>query len=96
VANRPAVNFNQRIWDGEVCQVATVRTSVLPLVDVAGGDWSLTYEPVDTLFAPITDVLDFYSSNLATNSGHALIIEETGRRLNHDPQDFLLAVVQYT
>ncbi len=81
MANRIAVNFNQRIWNGEVSQVATVRTTMLPLVDVAGGNWSLTDEPVDTLFASITNVFDFYSRNLATNSGHALIIEETGRWL---------------
>ncbi len=44
MANRIAVNFNQRIWNGEVSQVATVRTVMLPLVDVAGGDWWFTDE----------------------------------------------------
>ena len=82
--NRLAVNFNQRVWDGEVSQVAAVCTSMLPLVNVAGGDWPFTDEPVDTLFTSITNVLDFYSRNLATNSGHALIIEESGLRLNPD------------
>ncbi len=84
MANRLAVNFNQRIWDSEVRQVAAMRTMMLPLVDVASGDWSLTDEPVDTLFASITDVFDFYSRNLATYSGHVLIIKETGLRLNPD------------
>jgi hypothetical protein len=54
---------------------------MLPLVNVAGSDWSFTNEPVNSLFASITNVFDFYSRNLATNSGHVLIIEETGRRL---------------
>jgi len=53
MANRIAVNFNQRIWNGEASQVATVCTTMLPLVDVAGGDWSFTDKPVDTLFASI-------------------------------------------
>jgi len=60
MANRPAINFNQRIWDGEVSQVTAMRTTMLPLVDVAGGDWSFTNEPVDTLLAPITNVFDSY------------------------------------
>ncbi len=70
-----------------------MRTSMLPLVNVAGGDRTLTNKPINTLLASITDVFDFYSRNLATNSGHALIIEETGWRLNPDHQVFLLAVV---
>jgi hypothetical protein len=70
-----------------------VRTTMLPLMNVASGDCSLTNEPVYILFTPITNLLDIYIRNLATNSGHALILEETGRRLNPDPQDFLLAVV---
>ena len=65
-----------------------MRTTMLPLVNIAAGDWPLTDQPVDTLFASITDVFDFYSRNLATSSGHALIIEETGRRLN--PETILL------
>ena len=81
MANSLAVNFNQRIWNGKVSQVTTVCTTMLPLVNVVGGDRSLTNEPVDTLFASITNEFDFYSGNLATNSGHVLIIEETGRRL---------------
>ena len=94
MANRIAVNFNQRIWNGEISQVAAMCTTMLPLVNVAGGYWSFTYEPVDTPYTPITDVFDFYSRDFAANSGHDLIIEETGRRLNHDRQGFLKAVIQ--
>ena len=71
-----------------------MRTSMLPLVNVAGGDWSFTYEPVDTPFTPITTVFDFYSRNLVANSRHAPIIGETGRGLNHDRQGFQKAVIQ--
>ena len=70
MTNRLAVNFYQGIWDGEFSQVATVRTAMLPLVNVAGGDWSFTNESVYTLIAPITNVFNFYSGNLASNSGH--------------------------
>ncbi len=34
--------------------------------------------------ASVTDVFDFYGRDLAMNSRHALIIEETGRRLIRD------------
>jgi len=54
----------------------------------------LTNKPVNALFASITDVFNFYSRNLATNSGHVLIIEETCRRINNDRQDFRKAAIQ--
>jgi hypothetical protein len=60
MANRIAVNFNQRIWNGEVSQVTAMRTKMLPLVDVASGDRSLTDQAVNTLFASITNVFDIY------------------------------------
>ena len=96
MAKRIAVNFNQRIWNGEVSQVATVGTTMLPLVNVAGGDWSFTNEPVYTLFASITKAFDFYSRDISTDSGHVLIIEESGLMLNHDRLDFLKADIRAT
>jgi len=84
MANSLAVNFNQRIWNGEVSQVTAVSTTMLPLVNVAGGDWSFTDEPVNTLFASITDIFNLCSNDFAVDSGHALIIVESGRRLNPD------------
>ena len=71
-----------------------MRTPVLPLVDIVRSSGLLADKSVDTALAAITDEFDFYSRDLATNSGHDLIIEETGRRLNHDRQDFQKAVIQ--
>ena len=71
-----------------------MRTPMLPLVDIVRSSGLLADKTVDTALAAITDVFDFYSRDLATNSGHDLIIEETGRRLNHDRQHFQKAVIQ--
>jgi hypothetical protein len=83
MANRLAVNLNQRIWNGEVSQVATMRTSMLPLVDIVCSDRLLADKSVDTSFASIANILDFYGRDLATDSGHAPIIGETGAALNY-------------
>ena len=71
-----------------------MSTAMLPLVDVVCSSWLLADKSINAALTTITDVLDFYSRDLATNSGHDLIIEETGRRLNHDRQDFQKAVIQ--
>ena len=60
-----------------------MRTPMLPLVNVVRGNRLLAGKPVDTSFAPITDILDFYSRDLAAESGHALMIRETGYALNY-------------
>ena len=65
---------------------------MLPLVDVASGDWALTNEPIDTLFPPITDVFDFYGRDLAANSGHALMIGETRYSLNCSKLDLQTSI----
>ena len=65
-----------------------MRTSMLPLVDIVRSSGLLADKSVDTALTSITDVFDFNGRDLAANSRHALIIEETGRRLNHDRQDF--------
>ena len=51
-----------------------MRTSMLPLVDVAGSSRLLADKSVDTTLASITDVLDFYGRDIAADSGHALMI----------------------
>ena len=55
---------------------------MVPLEDIVRCYWLLANEPVDTPFTPITNVFDYYSRDLATDSGHNPIIEETGRGLN--------------
>ena len=62
-----------------------MRTSMLPLVGVVLGDGTLTNEPVNTLFTSVTDVFDLNSRDFSADSGHALIIRETNRRLNPKP-----------
>ena len=71
-----------------------MSTAMLPLVDVVCSSWLLADKSIKTAFTTITDVFVFYGRDLAANSGHDLIIEETGRRLNHDRQDFQKAVIQ--
>jgi hypothetical protein len=66
-----------------------MRTAMLPLVDIVGGDGLLADESVDTAFATITDVFDLYGRDLMADSGHVLMIGETGYALNYsklDPQ----------
>ena len=53
-------------------------TPVLPLVYVVRGFWFLADQAIDAALATITDVLDFYSRDLVADSGHGLMIEETG------------------
>ena len=71
-----------------------MRTPMLPLVDIVRSSGLLADKTVDTALTSITDIFDFNGRDLATNSGHDLIIEETGRRLNHVRQDFQKAVIQ--
>ena len=59
-----------------------MRTPMLPLVDVVRGDRSLTNQPVDTPFAPITNVLDFSGGDISADAGHILMIRETRHMLN--------------
>ena len=47
-----------------------MRTPMLPLVDIVRSSWLLTDKSVDTPLTSITDVFDFYSRDLAANSGH--------------------------
>jgi hypothetical protein len=42
---------------------------------------------IDTALRPITDVFDFYSRDLAADSGHTLIIGETRYALNYSKLD---------
>jgi hypothetical protein len=60
-----------------------MRTPMLPLVDIVRSNWLLADKSVDTALAPITDVFDFYGRDLAANSGHALMIGETGYTHNY-------------
>ena len=67
---------------------------MLPLVDIVRSSGLLADKTVDTVLTSITDVFNFYGRDLAAISGHDLIIEETGRGLNHDRQGFQKAVIQ--
>ena len=78
------VNFYQRVGHREVCQIAAMRTSMLPLVDIVRAYRLLANQAVDTTLAPITNVLNFYGMDLATDSGHALMIWESGMGLNYN------------
>ena len=64
-----------------------MRTPVLLLVDIVRGNRLLAAKAVDTSFASITDVFDFYSRDLVADSGHALMIRETGYALNYSKLD---------
>jgi hypothetical protein len=55
-----------------------MRTAMLPLVDVVGCNGPLADKPVDTALTSITNVFDFYGRDLAADSGHTLMIRETG------------------
>ena len=59
-----------------------MRTSMLPLVDIVRSDRLLADQAVDTAFASITDVFDFYGRDFVANSGHVPIIGQTRQRLN--------------
>jgi len=50
---------------------------MLPFVDVVSSNGSFANESVNTTLTPITDVFYFYGGDFSTDSGHALIIEET-------------------
>ena len=63
-----------------------MRTSMLPLVDIVRSSWLLADKSVDTALTTITDVFDFYGRDLVANSGHALMISETGSALNYSKQ----------
>jgi hypothetical protein len=60
-----------------------MRTSMLPLVDVVHSNGLLADKSIDATFATVTDVFDFYSRDLVTDSGHGLMIGETGAALNY-------------
>jgi hypothetical protein len=60
-----------------------MRTSMLPLVDIVRSNGLLADKSVDTALTTITDVLYFYGRDLAADSGHALMIGETGYALNY-------------
>jgi hypothetical protein len=59
-----------------------MRTSMLPLVNIVRSDRLLADKSVDTTFTTITDVFDFYGRDIVTDSGHGLMIWETGYTLN--------------
>jgi hypothetical protein len=59
-----------------------MRTSMLPLVDVVRSDWLLADKPIETTLASIANIFDFYSRDLVADSGHTLMIGETGYALN--------------
>jgi hypothetical protein len=66
-----------------------MRAPMLPLVDVVRSGWLLTDKTINTALTTITDVLNFYGRYLSADSGHALMIWETGAALNYsklDPQ----------
>ena len=64
-----------------------MRTSMLPLVDVVRCNGPLADKSVDTSLTPITDVFDFYGRDFVADSGHALMIRETGYPLNYSKLD---------
>jgi hypothetical protein len=64
-----------------------MRTPMLPLVDIVRSSWLLADKSIDTALTTITDVFDFYGRYLVTDSGHALIIGETGYTLNYSKLD---------
>jgi hypothetical protein len=60
-----------------------MRTAMLPLVDVVGGDGFLADETVDTSLASIACIFNFYGRDLVADSGHTLMIGEVGYTLNY-------------
>ncbi len=69
-----------------------MRTPMLPLVDIVRSSWLLADKSVDTALTPITDIFDFYSWDLAADSGHALMIGEARYALNYSEQDFQISI----
>ena len=63
-----------------------MRTPVLPLVDIVRSSRLLADKSIDTSLTTITDVFDFYGRDLVADSGHALMIWETGAVLNYSKQ----------
>ena len=63
-----------------------MRTPMLPLVDIVRSSWLLADKSVYTALTTMADVLDFYGRDLAADSGHALMIGETGSALNYSKQ----------
>ena len=63
-----------------------MRTPMLPLVDIVRSSGLLGDKSVDTALTTITDVFDFYGGDVVADSGHALIIGETGSALNYSKQ----------
>ena len=59
-----------------------MRTSMLPLVNIVRSDRLLADKSVDTSLATIANIFDFYSRDLAADSGHVPIIGQTRQRLN--------------
>jgi hypothetical protein len=59
-----------------------MRTSMLPFVDIVRSDGLLADKAVDATFTSIADVFDFYGRDLATDSGHDLMICKIGSALN--------------
>jgi hypothetical protein len=81
-ANRSTIHLDQRVRHSEVCQVTAMRTPMLPLVDIVRRNGLLTDETVDTSLASIANIFNFYSRDLVADSGHTLMIGETGYALN--------------
>ena len=51
-----------------------MRTPMLPLVDIVRRSGLLADKTVDTALTSITDIFDFDGRDLATNSGHNLML----------------------
>jgi hypothetical protein len=64
-----------------------MRTPMLPLVDIVRRSWLLADKTIDTPLTPITDVFNFYGRNLMSDSGHTLMVGETGYALNYSNLD---------
>ena len=64
-----------------------MRTPMLPLVDIVRSIWLLADKVVNTALTTIADILDFYSRDLVADSGHTLMIRETGYALNYSKLD---------
>ena len=65
---------------------------MLPVVDVVRGSRLLANQAIYTPLTAITDVFDFYSRDLAANSGHPLMICKTGSALNHSKPDIQISM----
>jgi hypothetical protein len=69
-----------------------MRTAMLPLVDIVRSDRLLADKSVDTTFTSIADKFDFYGRDLSADSGHALMIRETGYALNYTKLDLKISM----